>query len=178
MAVAGEYRNRTITDTYLSTPRRGRVVLAKVYAYAVAGAVFGVVNACTALVAVAVWWEAKGVPLRLTADGVWHTIAGCFVWNIAFAVIGVGIGALVRNLTAAISVALAWIALVEGIVGQLIGDLARWLPFAGGSALADLTVSGGTVRPLSQPAAGSVLVAYAALFAVVAVSTTVRRDVT
>jgi ABC-2 type transport system permease protein len=178
MAVAGEYRNRTITDTYLSTPRRGRVVLAKVYAYAVAGAVFGVVNACTALVAVAVWWEAKGVPLRLTGDGAWHTIAGCFVWNIAVAVIGVGIGALVRNLTAAISVALAWIALVEGIVGQLIGDLARWLPFAGGSALANLTVSGGTIRPLSQPVAGSLLVAYAALFAVVAVSTTVRRDVT
>ncbi|MBW8751708.1 MAG: hypothetical protein JF565_09835 [Propionibacteriales bacterium] len=178
MAVAGEYRNRTITDTYLSTPDRGRVVGAKLAAYAVAGTVFATVNAVTALLAVRIWWSVKGVPLDLGDSRLWHTVVGCWAWNIAFAVIGVGLGALVRNLTAAIAAALAWVALVEGIVGQIVGDLARWLPFATGSALGDVKASTGSFDPLPQVAAAGALAAYAAVFAVVAITTSVRRDVT
>jgi ABC-2 type transport system permease protein len=178
MAVAGEYRNQTITDTFLSTPRRSRVIGSKVLAYAVAGAVFAVVNAVTALVATRVWWAVKGVPLDLGDAEIWRTIAGCAAWNVAFAVVGVGVGALVRNLTAAIAAALAWIALVEGIVGQLVGDLARWLPFATGSALGDLPGRAGDLGPVSQLAAAAALAGYAAVFALVAIGTTVRRDVT
>ena len=177
-AVAGEYRNRTITDTFLSVPRRSRAVGAKLAAYAVAAAVFAVVNAVTALVATKVWWLAKDVPLDLGGADVWRTIAGCAAWNVAFAVIGVGVGALVRNLTAAVAAALVWIALVEGIVGQLVGDLARWLPFAAGSALGDLPGRAGDLGPVSQLAAAAALAAYAAAFALVAIGTTVRRDVT
>jgi len=176
-AVSGEYRNKTITDTYLSEPRRGRVVQAKLLAYGATGALFGVVNAITALVTTSIWWSAKGVSLDLSQGAVWRTIVGCFAANIAFAVIGVGVGALVRNLTAAIAIALAWIALVEGIVGQLVGDLAKWLPFASGSGLENIKIQGSNVTPLPQLGAGFVLAAYAAVFAVVAVSTTVRRDV-
>lgn len=177
MAVAGEHRNKTITDSYLSVPSRGRLIVAKLCAYGVAGTAFGVLNAVTALLATTIWWAAKGVPLQLSSGTVWHTVVGCLVWNIAFALIGVGVGALVRNLAVAVAVALAWIALVEGIVGQLIGGLARWLPFASGSALGNMTAAGSTLRPLPQAGAALVLAAYAALFAVVAVSTTVRRDV-
>lgn len=179
MAVAGEYRNLTITDTFLSTPRRSRVIGAKLVAYGVAGAAFAVVNAVTALVATRIWWSVKGVPLDLGDADLWRTIAGCAGWNVAFAVVGVGIGALLRNLTAAIAAALAWIALVEGIVGQLVGnDLARWLPFATGSALGHLPARFGDLGPVSQLAAAAALAGYAALFAVVAITTTVRRDVT
>jgi ABC-2 type transport system permease protein len=178
MAVAGEYRNQTVTDTFLSTPKRERVIGAKLVAYAVAGAAFAVVNAVTAVAATRVWWAIKDVPLDLGQAELWRTIAGCAAWNIAFAVVGVGLGALVRNLTAAIAAALAWIALVEGIVGQLVGDLARWLPFASGSALGDLPGRISGLEPVSQLAAAGALACYAALFALLAITTTVRRDVT
>jgi ABC-2 type transport system permease protein len=179
MAVAGEYRNQTVTDTFLSTPRRSRVIAAKVIAYAIAGGVFALANGVTAVVATRVWWSVKGVPLDLGDAELWRTIAGCAGWNVAFAVVGVGVGALVRNLTAAVAAALAWIALVEGIVGQLVGgNLARWLPFATGSALGHLPGRAGEIGPVSQLAAATALAGYAALFATVAIATTVRRDVT
>jgi ABC-2 type transport system permease protein len=178
MAVAGEYRNQTITDTFLSTPRRSRAIGAKLVAYAAAGVVFAVVNALTAVVATRIWWAVKDVPLDLGQAELWRTILGCAAWNVAFTLVGVGIGALVRNLTAAIAAALTWIALVEGIIGQLVGDLARWLPFATGSALGNLPGRVGDMGPVSQVAAAAALAAYAALFALLAIATTVRRDVT
>jgi ABC-2 type transport system permease protein len=178
LAVAGEYRNGTVTDTFLTTPRRSRVVLAKLVGYALGGAAFAVVNAVVALASTAAWWQIKGVAFDLTAPHVVSTLAGCFAWNIAFAVIGVGIGALARNLSAAVAGALAWLALVEGIVGQLVGDAARWLPFAAGRALGDLVDVGDALRPLSQEAALLVLATYALVLSGVAVLTSVRRDIT
>ena len=70
-----------------------------------------------------------------------------------------------------------WIALIEGVVGQLIGNLARWLPFYAGQALG---AGGKTMLSealLPRWGAAIVVAAYTAVFAAAAVTTTVRRDV-
>src|SRR5689334_17345435 len=120
-AVAGEYRHGTVNDTFLSAPGRGRVVAAKLAVYGSTGAVAGLVCAAVAVVVTAAWWSAKGGSFQLSAAGSWRTLTGGAAVNVAFAAIGVGVGALLRNLAVAIAAALAWIALVEGIAGQLAG---------------------------------------------------------
>jgi ABC-2 type transport system permease protein len=177
-AVAGEYRHGTITDTFLSVPGRGRVVAAKLAVYGLVGAVAGLVSAAVAVAVTAAWWAAKGGSFQLSAAGSWRTLAGGVAVNIAFAAIGVGVGALVRNLAIAIAATLAWIALAEGIAGQLVGaGLARWLPFSASEAVGGANLTG-AARPLPQWGGALVLAAYAVAFAAAAMVTTLRRDVT
>lgn len=178
LAVAGEYRHKTITDSYLTTPGRRQVVGAKLIAYPVFGALAGLVASGVGLGVAAAWWSAKGVPFAWGDSLMWTAIGGGIAANAAFAAIGVGLGALIRNLVGALALALAWIAVVEGIVGQLVGNLARWLPFSASQAL-----GGGDGKDmlathlLPRLGGGAVLAVYTALFVVTAIATSVRRDV-
>lgn len=174
-AVAGEHRHRTISDTYLAVPRRARVVLAKLAVHTAAGLGFGIAAAISALGSTAVWLTVRGETIHFDNTDLWRTVAGGIAWNAVFAALGVGVGALITNQIGAIATALAWLALVEGLVGQLIGDARKWLPFALGSALDRLPTA--TDGP-AQWVAGLVLLGYAAAFTAAAVLTTTRRDVT
>ena len=163
LAVAGEYRHGTVTDTFLSFPDRGRVVAAKLAVYGLVGAAAGLIASAVAIVVTAAWWAAKGGSFHLSASGTWQNVVGGVAANVAFA---------------AIAAALAWIAVVEGIAGQLLGSgLARWLPFYASEAL-DRTSVIGTARLLPQWGGGLLLAGYAAVFACAAIVTTLRRDVT
>lgn len=175
LAVAGEYRHRTITDTFLSFPRRTTPLLAKLLVVTVAGGLIGIVASLTAIGTAALVWAADGAAWQWTEEAT-RTVVGGVVWNAAFAAIGVALGAVVRNVMAAIAVGLGWIAVVETVVGQLLGaEAARWLPFAAGLSLGRADAFG---DPLPQLAAALVLAAYAGALSLVAAFVTLGRDVT
>src|ERR1035438_5530789 len=76
LAVAGEYRHKTITDTYLSTPERGRVIGAKLVVYAAFCIPAALVSTSVGLGVAAAWWSAKGVPFAWGDTAMWTTIGG------------------------------------------------------------------------------------------------------
>src|SRR5215207_7615147 len=94
---AGEFRHGTITDTYLTTPRRGRVMTAKLGAGLFVGALAGLASAVTTLAVSAPWLSAKGEGLPLDQGYVWLTLLGAVIWCTAYSVIGVAVGVFTRN---------------------------------------------------------------------------------
>ena len=151
------------------------MVLAKLVVHTGAGLVYGVLGGAVALAATGVGLNLVGGRFSLSDGQMWRTLIGCVIWNVLFAAVGVAVGALIRNLAGAIAAALAWVAIIEGVVGQLIGThLSRWLPVAAGSSLGDVS-NGGPALP--QWAGGLVLAVYTVVLAALALSFTVGRDV-
>ena len=177
LSTAGEFRHGTVVDTFLGTPRRGRVVAAKVVVTTALALVGGIVGSAVALAATALWLSGRGGSLDVGQAEVWRTLAGGVGWDAGFAALGAGLGALVRSVQWALVAALSWVALVEGLVGQVLGDAGRWLLFRAGTALGNLPDATGGPQ-LGQPVAAVVLTGYVALFALLATAGTVRRDVT
>lgn len=176
IGLTSEFRHRTATTTFLATPHRGRVVVAKLVAYAVAGAGFGV--ACSGVVLGIAWpWlAAKDIPLML-ADGA-PTLAGVVVAVAVFGMLGVGLGSLVREQVATVVGLLIYLFVVEPIltgVGAL-ESVAKFLP---GSARSSLTQVSLTNADFLEPwQGGVVLVGYGLLFAILGTFLAMRRDVT
>jgi ABC-2 type transport system permease protein len=178
MAVSGEYRHGTITDTCLSFPGRRSVIAAKLAVYGLVGAAAGLVSAAAAVAVTAAWWTAKGGSFHLSAGDAWLTLGGGVAANLGLAIVGVGLGALIRSPVGAVAAALAWIAVVEGSVAQLVGaEAARWLPLRASEAL-DRSSLLGAAHVLPQWAGELVLLGYAVVLAGAALITTLRRDVT
>jgi ABC-type transport system involved in multi-copper enzyme maturation permease subunit len=174
LAMAGEYQHRTVTSTFLATPRRGGVLVAKLVALAGVGLAVALAIMGVALAAALPPMLIDGTTVDLMNRSVLAAFGGNLVAGALFGVLGVSLGAVVRNQLAAVTVAILWAFLIEGVVSVFVGaDTVRWLPgFA-----AQAVVAGGTdLLPLW--AAALLLAGYASLGALVATRLTISRDVT
>jgi ABC-2 type transport system permease protein len=170
---AGEYRHGTAPDTFLTTPRRHRVVTAKLAVGAATGLAAGVLTAAACIAAATALFSAKGASFPFDAPEVWLTLAGTLTYTTLFAVLGVALGTLIRNQVLAVAVALAWIGIVEHLVVALAPGLGRWLPAAAGQAIVHTPVD-----DLLSPLGGvAVLAAYTLVIGALGVRFAVTRDV-
>ena len=178
IGITGEYRHRTATTTFLATPHRSRVLLAKLLTYAVVGAAYAV--ACIAVVTAITWpWlKARGIDPTLTGNGVPATLAGVVAAVALFALLGVGLGALLRDQVAAVVGLLVYLFVAEPIVTRIpaLQDWAVYLPGPSAAALTQITL---TDQDFLQPWQGGVVLAlYALIVAAAGLWHTNRLDLT
>ncbi|MEU7860929.1 ABC transporter permease [Nonomuraea sp. NPDC049141] len=179
--MTAEYRYQTITTTFLTTPRRERVVMAKLGAGVVVGLAFGLVVLALTAVAVAVSVPLSHGELVLSAK-ILRIAVGVLAVLVLYTLFGVGLGALIKNQLGAIVAAVVWVFIVEGLVNAIpaLRPVGKWTPAGAGGAVTDSGVDLGLGTDYLLPAwAGAVvLLGYAVLFSAVASATTIRRDIT
>jgi ABC-type transport system involved in multi-copper enzyme maturation permease subunit len=168
---AGEYRTQTATESFLTTPRRSRVVAAKLAMGAILGLALGALSAAIGLPLAYLLFEAKGETFPIGNEEVWLVLGGLVVYAVLFGILGVAFGSLVRNQLVAIVSALTFVLLVEQLLAQSAESVGKWFPGNAGAALVR------TPGEFLEPGVGAtVLFAYALATALAGLIVVVRRD--
>jgi len=187
LSVTGEVRHQTLTPTFLVTPRRGIVLVAKLVALIAAGALYGLVGLVASVGGGAGVLAAFGIETELGSSDTWAMFARLVLAMALWAAIGVGLGSVVTNQVAVIVIVIAFTQFVEpvlrsvGALADWLSDLVRFLPGAASDTLVGTSIFG-LVSPGSDGlewwAGGLVLAALAAVLTALGALTTWRRDVT
>ena len=176
LSITGEIRHGTIRPTLLVSPRRARVLMAKVLVSTLLGAGFGLAGCALAVGVGSAVLRARGIDIELGGGDYALLLAGGTAAAGLWAAIGVGIGAIVRNQVPTLIGICGWLLFVEGLLVSDVagvGDVGRLAPGALGEA-----ISGQAQDTLVTPAVGLVLLTlYAAAFAAAGSLASARRDV-
>jgi ABC-2 type transport system permease protein len=177
MSITSEIRHGTIRPTFLVTPRRSRVVIAKVLASVFMAAGFGLAATGLAIGVGSAALGARGIPNGLDAGDFTLFVGGGVAAAALWAAIGVGLGAILRNQVPTLIGICAWLLFVEELLlGDLIGAAGDIGQFAPGAAAA--AISGQDPDKLLAPAVGlALLVLYATVVTLAGALATDRRDV-
>jgi ABC-2 type transport system permease protein len=174
LLVTSEYRYGTIRPTFLFTPRRGRVVSAKLTAGLLAGLVFGAVSLGLAVGIGSLILSARGIPSALSGGDFALIVFGGLAGIALRGAFGVGLGAILRNQVGAVIALLAWDFVVNSLLFGLAPSVGRFMPTPAADALMGLK----TTHLLAPAAGGAVLLAWTAVLALAGLALTLRRDVT
>ncbi|MFN8126622.1 MAG: ABC transporter permease [Candidatus Nanopelagicales bacterium] len=175
LSFTGEYRHGTITDTFLTEPRRERVIMAKAGVSAVMAVILAAITSVTVIVLAVLLLPGDHAPIDWPY--VVRVAASVALAYALYAVLGVALGALITNQVVAIVLALLWVLMIESLIVGLKPEVGKWLPGgASQSILSGMTATGDELLP---PALGVVvLIGYTVVFAALAARTTLRRDIT
>jgi ABC-type transport system involved in multi-copper enzyme maturation permease subunit len=173
LLITSEYRYGTIHPTLLITPRRSRVLTAKLTAGLLAGLAFGAAAIALALGIGSLILAARGITPALHARQIALLIAGALTGVALRGALGVGLGAIVRNQVAAVIGLLAWDFVINGLLFGLAPSVGRFMPTLAANALMGLK----TPHLLPPAAGGAVLVAWTLTLALAGLALTQRRDV-
>jgi hypothetical protein len=184
MSIGSEYRHMTITSTFLATPKRVRVMVAKVTSLLGIGVFYGLVFLLGSVGVGATTIAAKGYSPFPQVGTITRTLALSLLILGLWALIGLGTGILIPNQVAAILIAVgaAWIVLP--LAGILLGfvswgkPIVPYLPSEATSAMVGTLNSATSVQLLSWWAGALVLVIYATVMAGIGSLLTIHRDVT
>jgi ABC-2 type transport system permease protein len=170
-AVARGYGHGTVVHIFLATPRRHRAVLAQFTAVALGGAVLGLAGVAMTTAAVAAVLPTTDYGFLISASDMTRLLAASSFAGAAGALLGAGIGALVRNTGGAVTGAVLMLVIAPPLVVQIIGGASSWIP----PTLAN--VVSGVSSEVTVLAAIAALTLWAGVPATLGLVSTTKRDV-
>lgn len=192
LCIGQEYRHKTVSGTFLATPRRSRVIGAKVLALVLIAAVSGVVHVLGSVIGGGLILGFADLPVFPEGGQLIKTLALMCLVLALWTLIGLGIGVLIPNQVTALilAIAVAWI--VEPLAGFGLtfvdwGEtVLRFLPSQVTASMLDVftgtdpvlrSALGGANEPLTWWVAALVLLAYAGVMAFIGLLLTRSRDI-
>lgn len=178
LGITNEYRHGTITPSLLVEPRRARLVAAKLASQLIAGLTLGLVcyTACAAIVAAIL--SGRGLDTGFTTGDWVGAVIGGAVATMLYAALGLGVGALIRNQAGAIVAVLAWVFVIENLLGIIPGGFGTAIKKYGLSGVGgSLANTAGHANRLDQIPAGLLLLGYALVLVIAGAMLVRRRDV-
>ena len=173
MLVTGEYRFGTIRPTYLFTPKRSLVLVAKVVAALIAGFVFALVGEILSVGVGGVILDERGISVALSHHDYTLITIGTLIGTALWGGIGVGLGMIVRNQVGAIIGILAWGFVIQNLLFNLVPSVGRWTPDQAQNGLMGLT----DAHLLDPGVGGAALVFWTVVICVAGAVMAARRDV-
>lgn len=170
LCVTTEFHHGDIVWRFLAEPSRAVVVAAKGGACALIGAFLGLLVVQVGIL-IEVGFGSPGATFGLSSSEALQAVAGSVFGAALAGVLGVGIGAAVRNQTAAVVGTLVAVLLVEPLLSSLAPQAGAFLPSAAAAAAAGHAAAMGWSAGLALSAG------YAALAVIVGGVLCVRRDV-
>jgi ABC-2 type transport system permease protein len=126
IAVAREYGHKTVVPTFLTSPKRYRAVLAQLTAVLLAGAALAFVGQVLVIAGVALALPSTEYGFLVSAGDLTRllaTLAGAIG-----AVLGAGLGSLIRNIGGAVTTAVLVLFVIPPLAAQLVSDAGSWIP--------------------------------------------------
>ena len=171
VAVAREYGDHTVVPTFLMSPRRHRAVLAQLAAVALGGSLIGVVGAGLDAVALTVALPTTDYGFLIPAGGVVRVVVASLFAGAVGAVLGAGIGSVVRNTGGAVTGTFLFLVVAPPLIGQFASGAASWVP-------GTLTgVLSGVGHEVALPAAIAAITVWALVPAALGLVSVTKRDV-
>jgi ABC-2 type transport system permease protein len=171
IAVAREYSHHTVVPTFLTSPRRLRAVLAQLTAVLLGGAVLALLAQALVTTAVALALPSTDYGFKVAAGDLGQLLASAALAGVIGAILGAGLGTLIRNLGGAVAAAILVLFVLPPLAVQLFTDAASWIPptlFA---------VISGTSTEVGLGAALLAITAWALVPAAAGLVAVQRRDV-
>jgi ABC-2 type transport system permease protein len=173
LAATRDFRHGTATATFLRSPRRVRVVIAKAAAAALVATGCGVLNIAVVLT---VGLPSGAIQASMLNPDVLLRETGLLLAYPLYAVLGVGIGATLLYQPLAVVLPLAWLLFAESLLLHLAPK--SWRPWSLDAVTAALANAGDYPHVLPVPAGGMALLGYAVLLVSLGAMRVARRDIT
>jgi hypothetical protein len=180
--VTTEFRYQTITPTVLVTPSRWTLISAKLIAYAILGALYALAVLVVQLAIVLPWLSARNISFDLGDADLRRALFGLFLVLALYGIVGLGVGALLRNQIVAVTVGVIFLLVLQNIVAIIPGIRQAWAYMPGGATTSILYHDRGapdSAIHLTSPLVGVItLLLWAFVPALLGAGITMNRDIT